>query len=166
MLLAADLDIGTSLLASPGCRSWLPVWVLLSSTITFIRGLFGVSAGAPCAKASREDLFSDSDAMVQDVLEGRSENGKPAAPLMMWQIDVRDVARAHLRAAELPQAKGRYLVSVEMTTTPREVSDLLSARFPEYEFPQLDEGQKFHHNDSSKVRHTMVHCRAACWRSK
>lgn len=86
-----------------------------------------------------------------DVLEGRSENGKPAAPLMMWQIDVRDVARAHVRAAELPQAKGRYLVSVEMTTTPREVSDLLNARFPEYEFPQLDEGKKFHHNDSSKV---------------
>ncbi|KAK9850976.1 hypothetical protein WJX84_006340 [Apatococcus fuscideae] len=80
-----------------------------------------------------------------DVLEGR------AAPLMMWMVDVRDIARAHVRAAEVPQAKGRYLLSVEMTTTPREVSDLLNARFPEYEFPQLDEGKKFHHNDSSKV---------------
>ena len=85
------------------------------------------------------------DALVQDVLEGRG------APLMMWMVDVRDVARAHVRAAELPQAKGRYLCSVEMTTTPREVSQLLNARFPEYEFPQLDEGRKFHHNDCSKV---------------
>ncbi len=83
---------------------------------------------------------------LQDVLEGRG------APLMMWIVDVRDVARAHVRAAELPHAKGRYLTSVEMTTTPREVSDILTARFPEYEFPQLDEGKKFHHNDSSKVR--------------
>ena len=71
---------------------------------------------------------------------------------MNWMIDVRDVARAHIRAAELPSAKGRYLISVEMTTTPREVSDLLSARFPEYEFPQLDEAEKFRRSDSSKVR--------------
>ncbi|KAK9841363.1 hypothetical protein WJX74_004546 [Apatococcus lobatus] len=80
-----------------------------------------------------------------DVLEGRG------APLMMWMVDVRDVARAHVRAAELPQAKGRYLCSVEMTTTPREVSDLLSARFPEYDFLQLHEGKKFQHNDCSKT---------------
>ena len=82
---------------------------------------------------------------------------------MMWMIDVRDVARAHVRAAELPQAKGRYLVSVEMTTTPREVSDILTARFPEYHFPQLDEGKKFHHNDSSKVSASSKTC--ACTRT-
>ncbi len=44
-------------------------------------------------------------------------------------VDVRDVARAHVRAAELPQAKGRYFLTASQSSTPgQEVVDILRVR--------------------------------------
>jgi dihydroflavonol-4-reductase len=55
-------------------------------------------------------------------------NGQiPAVMALQWPlVDVRDVARAHIRAMENPAAAGRYIVAAE-TRTVRQVIDLLRA---------------------------------------
>jgi nucleoside-diphosphate-sugar epimerase len=50
--------------------------------------------------------------------------------------DVRDVARAHVLAAEVPEASGRYIVAAEEGTPPQQVAAWLSARFPDAAFAE------------------------------
>lgn len=40
-------------------------------------------------------------------------------------VDVRDVARAHVLAAEVAEAKGRYLMGYHSTVPSKEISDAL-----------------------------------------
>lgn len=40
-------------------------------------------------------------------------------------VDVRDVAKAHILAATIPSAKGRYIISQRKPITPKLVSDTL-----------------------------------------
>jgi len=42
-------------------------------------------------------------------------------------VDVRDVARAHIAAAEQPDAEGRYIICQPQSTPGREVTDILKA---------------------------------------
>lgn len=61
----------------------------------------------------------------------------PAAPnLGLGLVDVRDVAEAHLRAAFLPDAQGRYILSGHDTTMP-EMAKVLKERFPDYKLPTM-----------------------------
>ena len=55
--------------------------------------------------------------------------GSPAsfAPVL---CDVRDVARAHVLAAEMPSASGRYIVSAQKATAPPEIQRLLQVCGP------------------------------------
>lgn len=57
-----------------------------------------------------------------------------ANTLYVWECDVRDVARAHVLAAEVPSAKGRYLVSHDRTVSDKAVLDLVKERFPQYKW--------------------------------
>ena len=59
----------------------------------------------------------------QDVLEGTK-----AIPITSRYCDVRDVARAHILAAEVARAHGRYLVTHESTVPSKFVSDTLQVR--------------------------------------
>lgn len=90
----------------------------------------------------RQPLFtctaSDSLMLLQDLVEGRAETFMPRI------VDVRDVARAHVLAAELPHAKGRYLVTQAEPHELGEHYEVLSKRFPEYSYPSLP------HQSSSK----------------
>ena len=56
----------------------------------------------------------------QDILEG-----KPLIPTALRYVDVRDVAQAHVAAAEEPSAKGRYLLGYHSTVPAKEISDAL-----------------------------------------
>jgi nucleoside-diphosphate-sugar epimerase len=56
---------------------------------------------------------------TQGLIEGNPPTGSPAT------CDVRDVARAHILAAELPSASGRYIISERSTIPPRAVAALL-----------------------------------------
>lgn len=50
----------------------------------------------------------------------------PGAPDLAWaMVDVRDVAAAHIRAAEVPAAKGRYIISHSSLTSLMDVSTCL-----------------------------------------
>jgi len=64
-------------------------------------------------------------AVLQDVLEGTK-----AIPIPSRYCDVRDVARAHILAAEVPGANGRYMVSHVDTVPSKFVSDSLQVPLP------------------------------------
>ena len=57
---------------------------------------------------------------LQDMLEG-----KPMPAAALRYVDVRDVAAAHVAAAEVPQANGRYLLGYHSTVPPKDISDAL-----------------------------------------
>lgn len=66
--------------------------------------------------------------LLKDVLEGRATT---FATGNLWYVSVQDVARAHVRAAEVTDARGRYLVAASECSLPgSQVVDILKARFP------------------------------------
>ncbi len=88
-------------------------------------------------------------AVLQDVLNGGQQElqfGQGAV------TDVRDVARAHVLAAETPAAQGRYIVSSAFAFTPKQALAVLHKALPQYEInspaPEQPARQLF---DNSKV---------------
>eukprot|EP00891_Asterochloris_glomerata_P006503 jgi/Astpho2/6503/Aster-06963 len=74
---------------------------------------------------------------VKGLLEGTQDS------LMPWVCDVRDIARAHIRAAEIPAAEGRHIVSQGSTVPTKRLVDALSKAFPDLKFPSVkDEASK------------------------
>lgn len=67
-------------------------------------------------------------------------------------IDVRDVARAHILAAELPHAHGRYILSVDNIVPPQVVAEILSRHFPTCNFKAHKPSPVKRYADNSKVR--------------
>lgn len=66
-------------------------------------------------------------------LEGTASTGN------ITYSDVRDVARAHVLAAETPGASGRYIVSQATSASPAFISAALRARFPQFHIPAGEE---------------------------
>ncbi|DBA93368.1 hypothetical protein WJX79_011071 [Trebouxia sp. C0005] len=94
---------------------------------------------------SRHDTKGLSVGFMKACLESDTIAGTPVI------VDVRDVAKAHILAATLPQAEGRYIISNRKPITPRLVSDVLQARFPHLQIPtgkQEDAPEKI---DNSKA---------------
>ena len=83
---------------------------------------------------------------VQDVIEGKAD--------MEYHdvVDVRDVARAHILAAELPAAKGRYIVAPDYVLPPQDLAELLSRHFPGYIFKAHKPFPVRRYADNSKVQ--------------
>ena len=63
--------------------------------------------------------------------------GTKAIPIPSRYCDLRDVARAHILAAEVPGAHGRYLVSHVDTVPSKFVSDALQVLFPTWAYKTL-----------------------------
>ncbi|KAK9842550.1 hypothetical protein WJX81_005642 [Elliptochloris bilobata] len=83
--------------------------------------------------SSRADGLSAG--FVKGLVEGKAAEGTPII------CDVRDVAAAHVAAAELPAASGRYIVSQRAPITPSLVAEVLRARFPEFAIPDVPPGE-------------------------
>lgn len=62
--------------------------------------------------------------------EGTAQSGAPVF------ADVRDVAKAHVLAAENPAASGRYIVANPLSTPPQDITTWLQDSFPEFEFEE------------------------------
>lgn len=56
----------------------------------------------------------------------------PVLPVPLW-VDVRDVARAHIRALEAKEASGKRLFTTPGFFSHREVVEIVRKKFPEYE---------------------------------
>lgn len=63
--------------------------------------------------------------MMKSVLEGKTDE------LPARVCDVRDVARAHIRAIEDPSASGRHIISQPNNIPSQDVIDILKERFPQ-----------------------------------
>ncbi|CAL8468857.1 g8398 [Coccomyxa elongata] len=68
---------------------------------------------------------------MKGIVEGKPVEGTPLI------CDVRDVARAHVLAAETPSASGRYIVSARAPVTATYLSTILRERFPQYAIPEV-----------------------------
>ena len=82
---------------------------------------------------------------LQGLLEGTKDS------LMPWVCDVRDIARGHIRAAEIPEAKGRHLVTQGSTVPTKRLVDALSKAFPDFKFPSVKQEPSKDVIDNSKV---------------
>lgn len=99
---------------------------------------------------------------VQALVEG-------ANTLYVWECDVRDVARAHVLAAEVPSAKGRYLVSHDRTVSDKAVLDLVKERFPQYKWAdnaEDSESKRFLSNEKVCCSCTCQTCRFSDFRDR
>lgn len=83
---------------------------------------------------------------VKNLLEGGDWK------LIPRQVDVRDVALAHIRALEIPSAKGRYLLSHSHTIDFQTLQHALEQEFPEIAFAQAQASAPKHIIDSSRVQ--------------
>ncbi|CAG8468511.1 9918_t:CDS:2 [Paraglomus brasilianum] len=54
--------------------------------------------------------------------------------LSFWLVDVRDVVKAHILAAQNPHASGRYICASK-TLDMAEIISILKQRFPDYKYP-------------------------------
>ncbi len=79
-------------------------------------------------------------------MEGKSSSVFPRV------VDVRDVARAHILAAETPEASGRYLVSWETTISGKFALEVLRKAFPQYKFPEGEDLPSQREISCDKVR--------------
>ncbi|KWE60689.1 diaminohydroxyphosphoribosylaminopyrimidine deaminase [Burkholderia sp. MSMB2157WGS] len=77
---------------------------------------------------------SESFEIVRQMGDGTMKAGVP--DLGMGAVDVRDVADAHLRAAFLPSANGRYIVSAHDTNLPAMAATLLERYGADYPIPR------------------------------
>ena len=69
-------------------------------------------------------------------MQGLIEGDEPS--LFPWVCDLADVAKAHVLAAEVPTAKGRYLISQENEVPDQEIIDVLKKRFPQFKIKDSD----------------------------
>ena len=91
--------------------------------------------GPVLSKTSR----SESIKFMRDILKGRFYFGAPA--FIISYVDVRDVALAHIRAAENTSTEGRYIISnksYNMIQVAKIIKDLFGDKFklPKYESPK------------------------------
>ncbi|KAK9804404.1 hypothetical protein WJX72_011202 [[Myrmecia] bisecta] len=90
---------------------------------------------------------------VQVILKTLLEGGADIpGSVIGLKVDVRDVALAHIRAAENPAAKGRYIVSHETTTSVRTLTNILKKRFPGLKFGDGEDAPPHRLVDASKAR--------------
>ena len=99
---------------------------------------------------------------LQGLLEGTNDS------IMPWVCDVRDIARGHIRAAEIPGAKGRHLVTQGSTVPTKRLVDALSKAFPDFKFPTVKKEPSKDVIDNSKVgaKHTRYEQHKVCFRTK
>lgn len=84
----------------------------------------GLILGPSLAPASESgSLF-----LLEELFKGYFFYGAP--DFSFTTVDVRDVADAHIAAAERPDAKGRYILAAETMTSFHEMSRIIRTRYP------------------------------------
>ncbi|KAL0470340.1 hypothetical protein QR685DRAFT_523396 [Neurospora intermedia] len=85
--------------------------------------------------------INTSNERIVDLLQGKWKEGVPSTGAATIWIDVRDVARAHIRAGlEVPEAGGKRLFTTAGTFSNSEIAEKVRKNFPEYG-DKLPEGE-------------------------
>lgn len=86
----------------------------------------------PCRSAAESSGGSISTGFIKTFLEP----GSGGVPEGDWTIcDVRDVAAAHIAAAEIPEASGRYIISQPHSICAQDITTFIKRHFPMADIP-------------------------------
>ncbi|KAL1885773.1 methylglyoxal reductase (NADPH-dependent) gre2 [Paecilomyces lecythidis] len=78
------------------------------------------------------EAVNTSNARVRDLIQGKYKEKLPATGIFLW-VDVRDVALAHVRAIEVPEAGGQRFFVVSGQFSNKQIADVIRETHPELE---------------------------------
>ena len=78
------------------------------------------------------DALNTSNQRIRDLIQGKYKEKIPDTGVFLW-VDVRDIALAHVKAIELPEAAGKRFFVVSGQFSNRELADTIRKNFPKYE---------------------------------
>lgn len=76
------------------------------------------------------DTLNTSNTRIRDMMLGKMKDEVPNSPILIW-ADVRDVALAHVRAAERPEAAGKRFFVTAGYFSNREIADEIQKLLPD-----------------------------------
>ncbi|KAI4176357.1 MAG: hypothetical protein LQ343_001096 [Gyalolechia ehrenbergii] len=76
------------------------------------------------------DTLNTSNVRIRDMILGKMQDEVPKSPIHIW-VDVRDVALAHVRAAERPDAAGKRFFVTAGYYSNREIADEIKKLLPD-----------------------------------
>jgi nucleoside-diphosphate-sugar epimerase len=78
------------------------------------------------------DALNTSNQTIRNIITGKAKESIPQNTVFLW-VDVRDVALAHVKAIELPDAAGKRFFVTAGYFSNKEVTDIIRKNFPELE---------------------------------
>lgn len=76
------------------------------------------------------DAINTSNNRISQLVRGQLKDGLPSTGVYLW-VDVLDVASAHVRAIEVPEAGGQRFFTVAGVYSLKDVADIIEESFPE-----------------------------------
>ncbi|PYH99623.1 NAD(P)-binding protein [Aspergillus ellipticus CBS 707.79] len=76
------------------------------------------------------DSINTSNQRISNLIQGKYKDGVPPTGAFLW-VDVRDVALAHVRAIEVPEAGGQRFFIASGTYSNKHLADVVREAFPE-----------------------------------
>lgn len=74
--------------------------------------------------------INTSNARVRDLIQGKYKDNLPASGTYIW-VDVRDIALAHVKAIELPEAQNQRFFIVAGYFSNKKISDAIAKSYPD-----------------------------------
>lgn len=71
-----------------------------------------------------------SNQRIRDIIQGKNKTALPPTGVFFW-TDVRDLALAHVRAAEVPEAGGKRFFITAGYYSNREIADAIKEAYPD-----------------------------------
>ncbi|KAL9117128.1 MAG: hypothetical protein Q9187_006339, partial [Circinaria calcarea] len=84
------------------------------------------------------DALNTSNQRIRDIMTGKQKDGLSPTGTFLW-VDVRDVALAHVRAAELPEAANKRFFVTAGYFSNKEIANIIRGAYPELAF-RIPEG--------------------------
>jgi nucleoside-diphosphate-sugar epimerase len=78
------------------------------------------------------DAVNWSNELIRDIIQGKVKENLPPTRVYLW-VDVRDVALAHVRAIEVPEAGGQRFFTVGSYFTSKRIVEIIRESHPELE---------------------------------
>jgi nucleoside-diphosphate-sugar epimerase len=78
------------------------------------------------------DALNTSNQRIRNLITGQFKEEIPDTGVFLW-IDVRDIALAHVKAIELPEAAGKRFFVTAGYFSNRELAEIIRKNFPEFE---------------------------------
>lgn len=76
------------------------------------------------------DAINTSNARIRDMIQGKRKDGLTPSGIFLW-VDVRDLALAHVRAIEIPEAAGKRFFITAGYMTNYDIAQAIKENFPE-----------------------------------